>query len=118
MYVCVLPWNNSCNDNCAVQLKCFHKRTHSGMDSIFRCQFPSAVVKDDLRLVFGKTDLDDAFKDKRFGENIKVELLFGEGDEVDVNCKCVCVCVCGEREREREREEGGREGGEGGEGDC
>ncbi len=53
------------------------------MDSIFRCQFPSAVVKDNLRLVYTKAELDDAFKDKRFGEHIKVELLFGQGDDVE-----------------------------------
>ena len=64
------------------QVKCFHKKT-SGMDSIFRCQFPSAVVKDKLRLVYSKADLDDAFKDKRFGDHIKVELIFGEGDETN-----------------------------------
>lgn len=58
------------------QLKCFHKRTHTGMDSIFRCQFPSAIVNDNLRLVYVKSELDDAFKDKRFTEDIKVELLF------------------------------------------
>jgi hypothetical protein len=62
------------------QLKCFHKKTH-GMDSVYRCQFPSAIVKDDHRLVYRKTELDDAFKDKRFSEDIKVELLFSQGDE-------------------------------------
>ena len=72
----------------AVQLKCFHKKTHSGMDSIFRCQFPSAAVKDNLRLVYSKADLDDAFKDKRFGEHIKVELLFGQGDETNGIGEC------------------------------
>ena len=64
------------------------------MDSIFRCQFPSAVVKDDLRLVYSKADLDDAFKDKRFGENIKVELLFGEGEENEADGRFVCTCMC------------------------
>lgn len=48
------------------------------MDSIFRCQFPSAVIGEDLRLVYIKSELDDAFKDKRFAEDIKVELLFGQ----------------------------------------
>ena len=64
------------------------------MDSIFRCQFPSAVVKDDLRLVYSKADLDDAFKDKRFGENIKVELLFGEGEENEADGRFVYTRIC------------------------
>ena len=51
------------------------------MDSVFRCQFPSAIVKEDLRLVYRKADLDDAFKDKRFSDHIKVELLFSQGNE-------------------------------------
>ena len=46
------------------------------MDSIFRCQFHSAVVASDLRLVYTKQELDDAFKDKRFPEGVKVELIF------------------------------------------
>jgi len=46
---------------------------------VFRCQFPTATVKDDLRLVYGKADLDDAYKDKRFPD-IKMELLFREAD--------------------------------------
>ena len=51
------------------------------MDSVFRCQFPTAAVKDDLRLVYNKADLDDAFKDKKFPD-IKVELLFREAEGV------------------------------------
>ena len=82
-------------------MKCFHKRVRTGMDSIFRCQFPSAIVTDDLRLVYGKADLDDAFKDKRFMENLKVELLFGETSDLDmagegVACEGGCsMWVCG-----------------------
>ncbi len=49
------------------------------MDPVFRCQFPTAIVKDDLRLVYSKSDLDDAYKDKRF-PTIKVELLFREAE--------------------------------------
>lgn len=58
------------------QVKCHHKKVHTGIESIFRCQFHTAVVGEGHRLVYNKSDLDDAFKDKRFGENIKVELLF------------------------------------------
>jgi protein-tyrosine phosphatase len=75
-----------------VLLKCFHKKSHSGMDSVFRCQFHTAIVRDTLRLVLKKEDLDDAFKDKKFPENSKVELLFerdterlhGSKEDVDV----------------------------------
>ena len=59
-----------------LQVKCHHKKVHSGIESIFRCQFHTAVVGEDLRLVYKKGDLDDAFKDKRFGDNVRVELLF------------------------------------------
>jgi hypothetical protein len=77
-----------------VLLKCFHKKSHSGMDSVFRCQFHTAIVRDTLRLVLKKEDLDDAFKDKKFPENSKVELLFerdtdrlhGSQEDVDVRC--------------------------------
>lgn len=65
-----------------LQVKCFHKRVHTGLDSIFRCQFPSAIVTEDLRLVYGKADLDDAYKDKRFMDHLKVELLFGEANDM------------------------------------
>ena len=57
------------------QVKCFHKRTHSGVDSIFRCQFHHSVIED-YRYVLAKADLDDAFKDKRFADSIKVEMIF------------------------------------------
>ena len=32
-------------------LKCFHKKSHSGMDCVFRCQFHTAIVRDTLRSV-------------------------------------------------------------------
>ena len=64
-----------------VQVKCHHKKVHTGIESIFRCQFHTAVVGEELRLVYKKTDLDDAYKDKRFGENIRVELLFESMEE-------------------------------------
>lgn len=67
--------------NClSVQLKCFNKKTHSGTDLIFRCQFHTAVVGTSLRLVYKKEELDDAFKDKRFPDSTKVELIFESAD--------------------------------------
>ena len=32
-----------------VLLKCFHKKSHSGVDAVFRCQFHTAIVRDTLR---------------------------------------------------------------------
>lgn len=63
------------------QVKCHHKKVHTGIDSIFRCQFHTAVVGEELRLVYKKADLDDAYKDKRFGDNVCVELLFESIEE-------------------------------------
>ena len=48
-----------------------------------------------LRLVYSKSDLDDAFKDKRFGENIRVELLFETLEDYNACEFLVCVCVWG-----------------------
>jgi hypothetical protein len=90
---------------------------HTGIESIFRCQFHTAVVGEELRLVYKKTDLDDAYKEKRFGENVRVELLFESIEEYNAseycymyrllnfffkNWKlmglrvylCVCACMC------------------------
>ena len=39
------------------------------------------------RLVLKKDDLDDAFKDKKFPENAKVEMLF-EGDQETARSEC------------------------------
>ncbi len=60
------------------QVKCFHKKTHTGIESIFRTQFHTAVIRDSHRILLQKVDLDDAFKDKRFPEGAKVELIFEE----------------------------------------
>ena len=46
--------------------KCFHKRTATSSDSVFRVQFPSTVVQD-YAISFSKAELDDAFKGKYFG---------------------------------------------------
>jgi tensin len=73
-----------------VLLKCFHKKSHSGVDAVFRCQFHTAIVRDTLRLVLKKEDLDDAFNNKKFPEGAKVEMLFerdrqkGADEEVDL----------------------------------
>ena len=34
------------------------------------------MIDGELRLVYSKNELDDSFKDKRFGDNVKVELIF------------------------------------------
>lgn len=67
------------------QIKCYHKKAH-GTDPIFRCQFHSALVGGkNLRMVYSKAELDDAFKDKRFDDSIRVELLFDNGEDEDHN---------------------------------
>ena len=88
------------------QLKCFHKKSHTGVDTVFCIQFHTAVVRDDFRLVYGKSDLDAAFKDKRYPDTAKVELIFEPWDDqnqsgvlcaLPENSIChphVCVCVC------------------------
>lgn len=44
------------------QLKCYHKKFRSpARDVIFRAQFHTCAIHD-LGVVFGKEDLDDAFK--------------------------------------------------------
>ena len=82
----------------AQQVKCFHKRVHGGVDAIFRVQFPSGLVRGDYRLVFPKMDLDDAFKDKRFPDTTKVELLFSASADLINNtgemCDGVGVRMC------------------------
>ena len=66
-------------------MKCHHKKVHTGIESIFRCQFHTAVVGEELRLVYKKTDLDDAYKDKRFMDNVRVELLFESIEEYNAS---------------------------------
>ena len=51
------------------------------MDPIFRCQFHSAVVGKELRMVYSKAELDDAFKEKRFDDSIRIELLFDNAED-------------------------------------
>lgn len=78
------------------------------MESIFRTQFHTAIIGDSHRMLLQKVDLDDAFKDKRFPENAKVELIFEAWDHADagvwmggslwclgvMDCTCVGVVVC------------------------
>ena len=78
------------------KVKCHHKKVHTGLESIFRCQFHTAVVGETLRLVYSKTDLDDAYKDKRFGDNVRVEILFESFDEYtgELYVRCVQIWRC------------------------
>ncbi|XP_069838420.1 tensin-1 isoform X2 [Dendropsophus ebraccatus] len=64
-----------------ILLKCYHKKYRSPTrDVIFRVQFHTCAVHD-LGVVFGKEDLDGAFKDDRFPEYGKVEFVFSYGPE-------------------------------------
>ncbi|XP_053554093.1 tensin-1 isoform X2 [Bombina bombina] len=64
-----------------ILLKCYHKKFRSPTrDVIFRVQFHTCAIHD-LGIVFGKEDLDDAFKDERFPEYGKVEFVFSYGPE-------------------------------------
>ncbi|KAM5229136.1 LOW QUALITY PROTEIN: tensin-1 [Ctenodactylus gundi] len=64
-----------------ILLKCYHKKSRSpARDVIFRVQFHTCAIHD-LGVVFGKEDLDDAFKDDRFPEYGKVEFVFSYGPE-------------------------------------
>lgn len=64
-----------------ILLKCYHKKYRSPTrDVIFRVQFHTCAVHD-LGVVFGKDDLDEAFKDDRFPEYGKVEFVFSYGPE-------------------------------------
>ncbi|XP_054556052.1 tensin-1 isoform X5 [Talpa occidentalis] len=64
-----------------ILLKCYHKKFRSpARDVIFRVQFHTCTIHD-LGVVFGKEDLDDAFKDDRFPEYGKVEFVFSYGPE-------------------------------------
>ncbi|XP_073074219.1 tensin-1 isoform X6 [Manis javanica] len=64
-----------------ILLKCYHKKFRSpARDVIFRAQFHTCAIHD-LGVVFGKEDLDDAFKDDRFPEYGKVEFVFSYGPE-------------------------------------
>ncbi|KAM9305254.1 tensin-1 [Gastrophryne carolinensis] len=64
-----------------ILLKCYHKKYRSPTrDVIFRVQFHTCAIHD-LGIVFGKEDLDEAFKDERFPEYGKVEFVFSYGPE-------------------------------------
>ncbi|XP_049623973.1 tensin-1 [Suncus etruscus] len=64
-----------------ILLKCYHKKFRSpARDVIFRVQFHTCAIHD-LAVVFGKEELDDAFKDDRFPEYGKVEFVFSYGPE-------------------------------------
>ncbi|XP_078535388.1 tensin-1 isoform X1 [Lissotriton helveticus] len=59
-----------------ILLKCYHKKFRSpNRDVIFRVQFHTCAIHD-LGIIFGKEDLDEAFKDDRFPEYGKVEFVF------------------------------------------
>ena len=50
----------------SLQLKCYHKRFRSpSRDVVFRVQFHTCAVHD-LAVVFGKDELDQTFKGRRF----------------------------------------------------
>uniref|UniRef100_A0A8C2MKQ4 Tensin-1 n=1 Tax=Cricetulus griseus TaxID=10029 RepID=A0A8C2MKQ4_CRIGR len=64
-----------------ILLKCYHKKFRSpARDVIFRVQFHTCAIHD-LGVVFGKEDLDEAFKDDRFPDYGKVEFVFSYGPE-------------------------------------
>ncbi|KAM9010232.1 tensin-1 isoform 1-T1 [Ara ararauna] len=64
-----------------ILLKCYHKKFRSPTrDVIFCVQFHTCAVHD-LDVVFGKEDLDEAFRDDRFPEYGKVEFVFSYGPE-------------------------------------
>ncbi|KAK5622890.1 hypothetical protein CRENBAI_023141 [Crenichthys baileyi] len=64
-----------------ILLKCYHKRYRNpSRDVVFRVQFHTCAIHD-LGVVFGKTELDETFKDERFPEYGKVEFVFSYGPE-------------------------------------
>uniref|UniRef100_G3PML0 Tensin 1 n=1 Tax=Gasterosteus aculeatus aculeatus TaxID=481459 RepID=G3PML0_GASAC len=64
-----------------ILLKCYHKRyRNSTRDVMFRVQFHTCAIHD-LGVVFGKSELDDTFKDERFPEYGKVEFVFSYAPE-------------------------------------
>ncbi|XP_074857551.1 tensin-1 isoform X4 [Carettochelys insculpta] len=64
-----------------ILLKCYHKKFRSPTrDVIFRVQFHTCAIHD-LDIIFGKEDLDEAFRDDRFPEYGKVEFVFSYGPE-------------------------------------
>ncbi|XP_034533602.1 tensin isoform X4 [Notolabrus celidotus] len=64
-----------------ILLKCYHKRFRNPTrDMVFRVQFHTCAIHD-LGVVFGKSELDETFKDDRFPEYGKVEFVFSYGPE-------------------------------------
>ncbi|XP_041834931.1 tensin isoform X2 [Melanotaenia boesemani] len=64
-----------------ILLKCYHKRYRNPTrDVVFRVQFHTCAIHD-LGVVFGKSELDETFKDDRFPEYGKVEFVFSYGPE-------------------------------------
>uniref|UniRef100_A0A673C8K3 Tensin 1 n=1 Tax=Sphaeramia orbicularis TaxID=375764 RepID=A0A673C8K3_9TELE len=64
-----------------ILLKCYHKRYRNPTrDQVFRVQFHTCAIHD-LGVVFGKSELDETFKDDRFPEYGKVEFVFSYGPE-------------------------------------
>ncbi|XP_057674027.1 tensin-1 isoform X2 [Corythoichthys intestinalis] len=64
-----------------ILLKCYHKRFRNPTrDVVFRVQFHTCAIHD-LGVVFGKSELDETFKDDRFPEYGKVEFVFSYGPQ-------------------------------------
>ncbi|KAM6945402.1 tensin-1 [Aplochiton taeniatus] len=64
-----------------ILLKCYHKRFCSpSRDIVFRVQFHTCAIHH-LGVVFNKNELDDTFRDERFPEYGKVELVFSYAPE-------------------------------------
>uniref|UniRef100_A0A3Q2XCU2 Tensin 1 n=1 Tax=Hippocampus comes TaxID=109280 RepID=A0A3Q2XCU2_HIPCM len=64
-----------------ILLKCYHKRYRNPTrDVVFRVQFHTCAIHD-LGVVFGKSELDETFKDDRFPEYGKVEFVFSYGPQ-------------------------------------
>ncbi|XP_022079391.1 tensin-like isoform X3 [Acanthaster planci] len=59
-----------------ILVKCYHKKFRATTrDVVFRCQFHTTAIME-CRLVFQKSDLDDACTDARFPDFTKVEFIF------------------------------------------
>src|SRR6218665_293258 len=65
-----------------VLVKCFnrHSTSSSTRDVIFRCQFHTCAVSNNL-VKFGKSDLDEACNDPRFPDQGQVEFVFTSAPE-------------------------------------
>ncbi|XP_026874855.2 tensin-3 isoform X2 [Electrophorus electricus] len=63
-----------------IMVKCYHKRSPSQQEVIFRLQFHTGAVQN-YSLMFEKEDMEHANKDPRFPDYGKVELVFSEGPE-------------------------------------